>query len=125
MNEPGIDLAQRVGAQAEPFGGAGGQVLDEHIGGLGERLDRGKPLLGFEVEGDGFLAPVQPDEMAGHALDRFVVAAGEVTDPGPLDLDDAGAEIGELTGGERRGDGLFEGDDGDSRNGVMALTTPR
>jgi hypothetical protein len=32
---------------------------------------------------------------------RAVVAAGEVAVAGPLDLDDPGAEAGELPGGER------------------------
>lgn len=38
--------------------------------------------------------------------------AGEVPLAHALNLDDAGAEVGEVPGGERRGDRLLEGDDG-------------
>lgn len=55
--------------------------------------------------------------MRGQARGRGVVATGEVPAVDPLDLDDPGAEIGELTGGEGRGDGLFDGDDGDAFEG--------
>jgi hypothetical protein len=44
-------------------------------------------------------------------MHRLVVAAGEVTRAGPLDLDDPGAQVGELPGGEWGRDGLLQRDD--------------
>ena len=49
---------------------------------------------------------------------RCVVAAGEVADAGALDLDDARAEVGELARRERRGDRVFERDDGECLRAV-------
>ena len=46
-------------------------------------------------------------------MDGVVVGPGEVTLPRPLDLDDAGAEVREVTGGQRAGDGLFDRHDRD------------
>ncbi len=43
-----------------------------------------------------------------------VAAVGEVTDAGALEVDHARAQIRQLARRERRGDGVFEGDDGES-----------
>src|SRR5439155_12987930 len=56
----------------------------------------------LDVELDRLLAPVEPDEHARQAGHLRVVVAGEVAGGGPLDLDDPGAEVGQLPGGERR-----------------------
>ena len=79
------------------------------------RRTTSSPRGSFEVEGEGLLAPVAPHEVRGETAGGGVVAAREVAAVDPLDLDDAGAEVGELPGGERRGDGLFDGDDGECR----------
>ena len=76
-----------------------------------------RPRGSFRSSGDGLLAAVAPDEVRGEPAGRRVVAAGEVAAVGPLDLDDAGAEIGELARGEGRRDGLFDGDDRDPVEG--------
>lgn len=55
--------------------------------------------------------------MRGQTAGSGVVTAGEVTAVRALDLDDPGAEVGELPGGERGGDGLLDGDDGDAVQG--------
>ncbi|MER6765122.1 MULTISPECIES: hypothetical protein [Amycolatopsis] len=47
-------------------------------------------------------------------MDYVVVLAGEVSAVCSFDLDHARAEIGESAGGQRGGDGLFDGDDGES-----------
>lgn len=47
-------------------------------------------------------------------MDGGVVGAGEIAFAGALDLDDAGAEIAEVAGAERAGEGLFEGEDGEA-----------
>ena len=69
----------------------------------------------LDVQLDRFLAPVQPHEVARLAVHRPVVAAGEVADTRPLDLDDPGAQVGQLPGGERRRDRLLQSDDHDPR----------
>jgi hypothetical protein len=48
-----------------------------------------------------------------------VVVAGEVTFPRTFELDHACAEVGEVPGGERPGHSLFQGDDGDAREGQV------
>ena len=68
----------------------------------------------LDVERQAFLGAVGPDEVRGEAAHARVVAAGEVADAGTLDLDDAGAEVGELARRERRGDRVLERDDGES-----------
>ena len=55
--------------------------------------------------------------MRGQAPGGGVVPAGEVAAVDPLDLDDPGAEVGELPGGEGGRDGLLDGDDGDAVEG--------
>jgi hypothetical protein len=81
----------------------------------------------LEVERDGLLGAVEPDEVARQPVHGGVVVPGEVSPAGSLDLDDAGAEIGELAGRERRGDGLLarhdddpvEGKGGEGHRGIM------
>jgi hypothetical protein len=53
-------------------------------------------------------------EVRRHSLHGPVVAARRVAAARTLDLDDAGAELGELPRGEWAGDHLFQGDDGDA-----------
>jgi hypothetical protein len=49
--------------------------------------------------------------VGGQAIDPLVIAAGEVPDAGPFDLDDAGSEVGKLTRCEGGGDSVLERDD--------------
>ena len=67
----------------------GGKVV---LNDLDLSVEQGEVVLGLEVEGEGLLAAVQPDEVARLAVHVPVVAAGEVA-LGPLDLDDASAGI--------------------------------
>src|SRR5690606_27152190 len=46
--------------------------------------------------------------------DALVIAPGEITGAGPLDLDHAGAEISQLARAERRRNGMFEAHHGDT-----------
>jgi hypothetical protein len=46
--------------------------------------------------------------MRRHAPDGFVVAAREIANVGPLDLDHASAEVRKLTCGERSGNRLLQ-----------------
>ena len=68
-------------------------------------------VLGFlDVGDEALLAAVEPDEVARQAIGGTIVAAGEVA-LGALDLDDAGAGVGEAGTAVGRGDRLFERDD--------------
>ena len=68
----------------------------------------------LHVEREAFLGAVGPDEVRREAAHALVVAAREIAHAGPLDLDDARAEVGELARRERRGDRVLERDDGDA-----------
>jgi hypothetical protein len=48
--------------------------------------------------------------MAGQTLDEVVVTAGEVAAVHPLDLDDVGAELGQVPRAERGRDRLLDRD---------------
>ena len=110
----GFVAGELVVAQAQARCRAGREVLHhdvgllhhqalEHLGGLGV----------LHVEREAFLGAVGPDEVRRQAAHAFVVAAGEVAGAGAFDLDDAGAEVGELAGGEGRGDRVLQRDDGE------------
>ena len=121
--------AQGVGAQAHARGGAGREVLHQHIGLGHEGFERRQRRGLFEVEREAFLGAVDPGEMRRHAVHARVVGAREIARTGALDLDDARAEVGELARAKRRGDRMFERDDGDaverSDHGVLASERPR
>ena len=82
--------------------GAGEQPLEQRA--VPARLD---------VEDDRLLAAVEPGEVGALAAGRGVVVPGEVAAVA-LDLDHAGAGVGEPAGGERRRDRLLERDDQDA-----------
>ena len=112
-DEPRMRGPQLGRRQPEAPGGAGGEVLDEDVG-LFEQPPEHHPRIGvLHVEGQRLLRPVQPHEVRREPSRRRVVAAREVADPGPLDLDDARPEVGELAGGERRRHRLLERQDRD------------
>ena len=109
---PGAEL---LGAQAQPLGRAGREVLHEDVGPGQQGGQRRLAVGALHVELHRLLAPVQPDEIARLAEHGPVVAAGEVAAARPLDLDDPGAEVGELPGGEGHRDGLLQRDHHDPR----------
>ena len=120
-DEARVFCAQLLGAQAQPRGCTGRDVLHEHVGARDEFREDLFRLRVLGVEGHAFLGTVHPDEMRRQALDRGVVAARGVADARPLDLDHAGAELGQLARGERRGDDLLQRHDGDAREGKRCL----
>ena len=88
----------------------GFEILHEHVG---PRDHCGKERLVIrlgEIEHNGFLAAVEPDEITALAVYEVVVAAREVA-LRALDLDHAGARVRKATGAHRRGDGLLERND--------------
>ena len=107
--------AELGGAEPQPLGRAGREVLHEDVGPVQQGGQRRLAVGGFHVELHRLLAPVQPDEVAGLAEHGPVVVPGEVAGARSLDLDDPGAEVGELTGGEGRRDGLLQRDHHDPR----------
>src|SRR5699024_8429944 len=66
------------------------------------------------VQRQAFLGAIGPDEVRGQAVDALIVGAREIADAGALDLDHAGALVGELTGTKRCRDRLFQRNDGDA-----------
>jgi hypothetical protein len=68
----------------------------------------------LDVEREAFLRAVGPYEVRRQAAHARVVGAREIAAAGPLDLDDACAEIGELAGAERCGDRVLERHHGDA-----------
>jgi hypothetical protein len=105
---PGVDQAgvapqARVGPEAEPFGGAGPEPLDEHVGPVDEP-ERGREACGMlEVDRDGTSAArhqVDAAVAADHALHAgFVFGGGDVIQPG--DPHHVGPEVGQDHGAER------------------------
>lgn len=116
-DQPRMRGAQRGRVQAEPRRRTLREVLHEDIRVRDETVYDVEAARVLEVEGDGLLAPVAPHEVRGETGRRGVVAPGEVPAVEPLDLDHAGAEVGELAGREGRRDGLLDGDDGDALKG--------
>jgi hypothetical protein len=109
-----MPLSQGLRAKVEPLGRAKSEVLDEDVGALDETTQYLLGVLLLEVEGEGLLGAVEPDEVAREALDGTVVGSSEVSHLGALDLYYSGAEVGELARGEGRGDRLLQKDDRDA-----------
>ena len=114
--------AQLLRAEAEPLDGARCQILDPDVG-LGQHaLDQRLVLGPLHVDGYRLLPAVQPYEIGGEAVHVIVVAAGEIP-LGALQLDDAGAGVGQPARQERRGDRLFERDDEEAVEGTWHSTS--
>lgn len=119
MDQPRVQRQGVVGSQTQPFNGSGGEILHEDVR-LGDQFFQdAEAVVGFKIQDNAFLAAVEPDEVAGHPARFVVVAAGEVAGV-PLDLDDPGAEVRELPGGERSGNGLLQGNNGDAFEGQLS-----
>src|SRR3712207_6509632 len=109
-----MPLAQGLRPEAEPPGSPRGEVLDEDVSPLDEALQDLPRTLFFQIEGNGLLCAVEPDEVARETPGGPVVGAGEVPGTRTLDLYDPRAEVGELAGGEGSRDRLLQGDDGNA-----------
>ena len=94
--------------EAEPLDRAGRQVLDEDIGPLQQLRQDLLTGRGLQVERQRLLRAVGPGEVAAQPEGGGVIVAGEVAAAGPLDLDDAGAEVGQMARGQRRRDRLLQ-----------------
>lgn len=108
-----MPLSEFLRRQPQSRGGAGRQVGDECVSTIEQLVQDRNTFVGLEVQGDGLLAPVGPDEVGRLAEHHVVVVAGEVAALGIFDLDHAGAEVGEHARAHRRGHRLLHRDDGD------------
>ena len=98
VDQPGIAPGRFV-ADAQPVRDTGPEVLDQDIGPADELRRSFSAFGGLQVQLDGALAAVPGGEGR--------LAAGGVA-PGPLDLDDIGALLGEQHSQQRAGDVLSE-----------------
>ena len=116
--------AQSRRVESEAFHDAGRAVLHEHVG-LRDHpeCDLTAPV-GFQVDADRFLAPVEPHEVRRQPVHGGVVVAREVALAGALELDHPGAEVGEVTRRHGGGDGLLErGDEYPASGSVPSITS--
>jgi hypothetical protein len=91
---PGV---QGVVAEPHLVERARAEVLDQHVRAGDERVEQPTPFGVLEVQRDAFLVAVDAQEVRALACDeRRAPRAGVVAAAGPLDLDDAGAHVGEL-----------------------------
>ena len=117
-DDAGLVRRQRVVRQAEARRRARRQVLHDDVGRFDDQpLEDRLRLRMLDVERQALLRAVGPDEMRREPAHALVVAAREIADAGALDLDDARAEVRELSRRERRGDRVLERDDGDAGQG--------
>jgi hypothetical protein len=99
-----------VSAEPQPLNGARREVLQEDVS-VGDQVpDDAAPLFALEVDGQRFLATVQPHEVCPGTVDGMVVTAREIAAVDPLYLDDSSPQVAETTGGERCGDRLLDRD---------------
>ncbi len=115
--------AQLRDGEAELRHRAGLEVLHEHVGAREHRREQRLVVGAREIEHHGFLAAVEPDEIAALAVHQIVIAAREIA-LRPLDLDDARAGVGEPARAHRTGDGLFERDDEEAGEGESHAVHP-
>ena len=109
-DEARVARHQRLDAEAKPVEHAGAEVLDEHVGPVDEGEQHVAVFGGLEVEGDRLLVAVGRQEVRRLAPPLVAdegrpPAAGVVAAARRLDLDDAGALVGEHHRRVRPGEG--------------------
>ena len=113
---------ERVKAQTHAGRSTRRKVLHQHVGAAYQLLEHGQCGGLLEVQRQAFLGAIDPDEMRGQTVYPLVIGTRKVANAGALDLDDARAQVSELAGTKRRGDGVFQRDDGNAveRSGLWA-----
>ena len=108
---------QRVGLQAQPFEGAGPEVLDQHVGLVAQPVHELEVVGRLQVEGDRPLAAAAELPPQGDVVSRITPAhaAQRVAAIRAFDLDDIGAEVGEVASARRARDHRRRVDDLDIR----------
>ncbi|HSZ42509.1 MAG TPA: hypothetical protein VK817_21315 [Trebonia sp.] len=102
VDQARVEAEQALGADVQALGGAGSEVVDEHVGGgdqvVEDLLVSGVPV----VDGDAALVVVKRLERRG--VHRPVVAAEGIAGARLLHLDDVGAKVRQQHRRERAGD---------------------
>ncbi len=126
-DEARVELEQPRRREAEPVEHARAEVLEEHVRPLDERREVPAPVVALEVERHRLLAAVARHEVrrlpvapAGRVDEGRAPPAGVVARARGLDLDDAGAEVGEHHAGVRPGEGAGQVDDEGARERAPA-----
>ncbi len=107
INQPRVALGQRGVVEVPLVGLAHPEVVQEHVGAVGQPAEGGPARLGREVERDRALVPVDAQvvrRLVGVAVGRGRPATGLVAAVRALDLDHVGAEVAELHPAERTGE---------------------
>jgi len=124
VDQPRVEHPQVVVPEAEAAHRPRSQVLDQDVGALDHPPERREAIGVLEVEPDGLLVAVEPCERRALALEEGSGGANRVSaGGGVLDLQDAGAEVGQVHRGERRRhEGAhLENDDALERAGALGL----
>ena len=93
-----VDLAQLLEAEPAAFEPAGAHRLDDRVGVAHELEERVAARVGAQVEHDALLAPADVQEEERDAFDDRPRHPAPVVALRRLDLDDVGAEVGEMRG---------------------------
>ena len=101
IDQPRIDVAQRLVIGAQPRRHAGPEAFDQHIGGFDQLVQDGTSRIGFQVDDDALLAAVAAAKENAHPLNQRRHPAGVVAALRVFDLDDFGAQVAQ----QHRADG--------------------
>jgi hypothetical protein len=103
-DQAGVPLPDPLVAKAEPLQGAGLEVLDQHVGPLGQGKGGLPAPLVLEVEGGAALVAVDGQVVGAVVAEkRRAPGSGLVAAVGMLDLDHVGSEVAQQHGRERTG----------------------
>ena len=104
-------FAEFCETEARAIQSARGEILNEDVRAPKHGAEDGKVGRLLEIEGNGFLALVQPDKVGALAMDSGVIVPREVS-PGRLfDFDHSCPGFCEPRSGIRRSDSLFNRND--------------
>ena len=118
-NDAGLDFGQRFKRHTQARRRAGRQVLHHHVGFFEDQAHQYfLRFFMFDVQRQAFFGAVGPDKVRGQTFDTLVIAARKVAHAGALDLDDAGAHVGELARGKGRCNRVLQGNNGDALEGL-------
>ena len=119
VDQPRVDVAQHVPAEAQPVHGARPKILQQDIGLFDDFLEQPFPLLGFQVEGQALLVGVEQEEEQAVGARLFEVhGARHVAGLRLLELDHVGAEKCQHLGAGRSGLVVRHVDDADAGQGL-------
>ncbi|MNT37806.1 hypothetical protein D3C72_1739620 [compost metagenome] len=103
VHQPRIDLRHIRIAKPQPVHHTRPELLEQDVGLLDQRhkaVDRGRR---FQVDGDGFLAPIEQHEVGTVRIRLGLVGPHLVATNGSFELDDLGPGLGQQQGTQRSG----------------------